>query len=384
MRDRDIMPELKIRDLRQLNNRFSQHEEPYVLIRRHCVLMSLGPHVRVIVQSKRLMILVRQDDGDDMNQTLLTTLSDTIQDLLKNSKLGVELSEEHTPFEVKAYCAVFSMYHSLLNKEYNTLLRRSKSMIACISDHAMLSVRLQEFMHTNRDNVVDLQARIVGTRRMISTLLEDEDELLLLNLTVLEQNPALYGMPFEDAAEELYSSFSDIESIIESILFDFRTIENQADNIARKLTHVEQSINLKLDTSRNELLFATTILSVFATVIAFSGYVAGAFGMNLDNTHEYENQKGAFSTIFSITMLLNAFGAMLIIALFRYYNILPTHAHLHEGVEEGTYHRTVGRAGAAEAAVRDAVRVLAGAKEPHRKTSVEGGTTMNALHFTPV
>lgn len=120
-------------------------------------------------------------------------LSLVILDLLKNSKLGVELSEEHTPFEVKAYCAVFSMYHSLLNKEYNTLLRRSKSMIACISDHAMLSVRLQEFMHTNRDNVVDLQARIVGTRRMISTLLEDEDELLLLNLTVLEQNPALYG-----------------------------------------------------------------------------------------------------------------------------------------------------------------------------------------------
>lgn len=50
-------------------------------------------------------------------------------------------------------------------------------------------------------------------------------------------------MPFEDAAEELYSSFSDIESIIESILFDFRTIENQADNIARKLTHVEQSVS---------------------------------------------------------------------------------------------------------------------------------------------
>lgn len=114
-------------------------------------------------------------------------------DLLKNSKVGVELSESQTPFEVKAYCAVFSMYHSLLNKEYTTLLRRSKSMIACISDHTMLSVKLQEFMHSNHDNVVDLQSSIVGTRRMISALLEDEDELLLLNLTVLEHNPSLYG-----------------------------------------------------------------------------------------------------------------------------------------------------------------------------------------------
>lgn len=79
VRDRDVIPELKIRDLRQLNNRFSQHEEPYVLIRRHCVLMSLGPHVRVIVQSKRLMILVRQEEVGALSQTLLNTLSDTVQ-----------------------------------------------------------------------------------------------------------------------------------------------------------------------------------------------------------------------------------------------------------------------------------------------------------------
>lgn len=53
----------------------------------------------------------------------------------------------------------------------------------------------------------------------------------------------LCSMPFEDAAEELYSSFSDMESIIESILFDYRTIENQADMMVRKLAHVEQSVS---------------------------------------------------------------------------------------------------------------------------------------------
>lgn len=112
---------------------------------------------------------------------------------MKNSRLGSELSESKLPFEVKAYCALFSMYNSLLAKEYNTLLLCSKSMIASISDHTMLSVKLQEFMHTNHDNVVDLQTRIVGTTRMISTLLEDEDELLFMNLRVLDQNPSLYG-----------------------------------------------------------------------------------------------------------------------------------------------------------------------------------------------
>jgi hypothetical protein len=65
---RDTIPELKLRDLRRLDNHFNHHEEPYVLIRRHCVLISLGPHIRAIVQAERLMMLVFNDGeaaGDD-------------------------------------------------------------------------------------------------------------------------------------------------------------------------------------------------------------------------------------------------------------------------------------------------------------------------------
>ena len=55
-----------------------------MLIRRHCVLVSLGPHIRVIVQSKRLLILVHPDDTEvggefAQAQTLLSILADTIQ-----------------------------------------------------------------------------------------------------------------------------------------------------------------------------------------------------------------------------------------------------------------------------------------------------------------
>lgn len=42
---------------------------------------------------------------------------------------------------------------------------------------------------------------------------------------------------------ELYNSFSDIESIIESYLVDFRALENQAEVLVRKLKHVEQSVS---------------------------------------------------------------------------------------------------------------------------------------------
>lgn len=100
---------------------------------------------------------------------------------------------DHTiPFEVKAYSALFSMYHSLLFKEFNSLLCRSKSMIDAISNHTMLSVGLQEFMRTNHDSAVELLARIRGVRQLLSNLLE-EDEILYLNLRVLELKPTIYG-----------------------------------------------------------------------------------------------------------------------------------------------------------------------------------------------
>ena len=79
---REVIPELKIRDLRQLESHFNHHEEPYVLIRKHCVLISLGPHVRVIVQSKRLLILVHQDEEEGQSQTLLHVLAETVQSKL--------------------------------------------------------------------------------------------------------------------------------------------------------------------------------------------------------------------------------------------------------------------------------------------------------------
>lgn len=62
---RDTIPELKLRDLRRLDNHFNHHEEPYILIRRHCVLISLGPHIRAIVQAERLMMLVFNEGGAD-------------------------------------------------------------------------------------------------------------------------------------------------------------------------------------------------------------------------------------------------------------------------------------------------------------------------------
>lgn len=112
---------------------------------------------------------------------------------MKSPKLGVEMSDVLIPFEVKAYSAIFSLHHSLLAKEYAALLHSSKSMVAAIGSHTMLSVKLQEFMHSNHDSVVDLQSRLASMTKMVSTLLENETDVLFMNLKAAEKNHSLYG-----------------------------------------------------------------------------------------------------------------------------------------------------------------------------------------------
>ena len=87
---------------------------------------------------------------------------------------------------------------------------------------------------------------------------------------------------------------------------------------------------MRLDTSRNDLLIATTALEVLACSIAFGAYITGAFGMNLDNTLTIQDRKYSFMvvTVSSFVCIIVVF----IIALqyLQRNGILPTRTALHK------------------------------------------------------
>lgn len=164
----------------------------------------------------------------------------SITDNFKNS---VYAETAAIPFEARAYGVLFSVTHSLLQKDFHEHSYHSTNMIDAIADHTILSVRLQELMHSNKDNVTDLLARIKGVRRLVSALLEEDDELLFLNLSVLQSDPSIYSLPLPDASPLLYSRYADIEPLMDSVLIDFRSMENQAETLLRKLVYTEQSVS---------------------------------------------------------------------------------------------------------------------------------------------
>merc|ERR1711871_1717854 len=74
-----------------------------------------------------------------------------------------------------------------------------------------------------------------------------------------------------------------MEILLESYLQDIVSDANTLEILANDIENTEQLVLLRLDTARNRLLTVTTIFTFFNFFVACSTYIAGLFGMNLDN-----------------------------------------------------------------------------------------------------
>ena len=61
---------------------------------------------------------------------------------------------------------------------------------------------------------------------------------------------------------------------------------------------------LRLDTSRNELMIVNTDMTVLACCIGVGTFIAGIFGMNLDNTAYIQPVDGTFAIVWVGSTLL--------------------------------------------------------------------------------
>jgi uncharacterized membrane protein YdbT with pleckstrin-like domain len=116
--------------------------------------------------------------------------------------------------------------------------------------------------------------------------------------------------------------------LIESYLFDFNTLETKINYTKSQIQSAEELVSLRLDTSRNDLLIATTALDVLACSIAFGAYITGIFGMNLDNTLTIQERQYSFMvvTVSSFVVIVIVFAIAL--TYLQHNGILPTRTAL--------------------------------------------------------
>ncbi|RLN59227.1 hypothetical protein BBJ28_00016448 [Nothophytophthora sp. Chile5] len=129
---------------------------------------------------------------------------------------------------------------------------------------------LREFKNTMNE----FESQVDGVRRVLMELLDNEEDLRLLYLTKLYEDPSLLTDLWSFDSEEA-------EVLIENYLQDIFSTRTKADLMQHRITNTESLVMLKLDSMRNYLLGVDLIFSLIVISLSVGTLIAGVFGMNL-------------------------------------------------------------------------------------------------------
>jgi magnesium transporter len=170
---------------------------------------------------------------------------------------------------------------------------------------------LREF----KNSINEFESQVDRVRRVLMDLLDHEDNLRLLYLTKLHENPTLI--------QDLWSFDSEeAEVLIENYLQDIFSTRTKAGLMLYRIQNTESLVMLKLDSMRNYLLGVDLIFSLIAISLSIGTFVTGAFGMNLDS--RLQEKPGWFWGVVSFTLFIFVVLTALGIIYFKQQGVLLT------------------------------------------------------------
>mmetsp|Transcript_10068 Transcript_10068/g.10885 ORF Transcript_10068/g.10885 Transcript_10068/m.10885 type:complete len:138 (-) Transcript_10068:792-1205(-) len=97
-------------------------------------------------------------------------------------------------------------------------------------------------------------------------------------------------------------------------------------------------VKVRLDTAENQLLFADTALLIVNCCIGFGNYIAGAFGMNLDQTIYLQPKHGSFAIVCGGSCACMIFLYIVIFGYFRWTKLLPANYSIAHAAFQRFFH----------------------------------------------
>lgn len=223
-------------------------------------------------------------------------------------------------FEMHAYDAMLTTMKSLIQADYIEISKRFNSVSSTLMPGTILSVEDQQDLFKVKLAMTKMASNLGRYRDTLSSLLENESDdvprLFYLQLSQLKKEPSLYSNPTSKVGMTIISSRSmeEIDEKIESYLFSIHTIkELKLDSDIQTLKTKEDYFLFSIEMNRNQLLVETTKLTVISVMTGFGGYLAGIFGMNLDNSTTDEpglvqQYSGGFVVVFVVSFVVMLAG----------------------------------------------------------------------------
>ncbi|KAE9137530.1 hypothetical protein PF005_g2006 [Phytophthora fragariae] len=199
--------------------------------------------------------------------------ADSLLSMLKHDFASNACDGAGSPFEFRALEALLTTLARYFRAQYDQIY----PVIAAELEHLVrgnVDLRELERLREFKNTMNEFEAQVEGVRRVLMDLLDNEEDLRLLYLTKLYQDPSLLGNLFSFDSEEA-------EVLIENYLQDIFSTRTTAELLQHRISNTESLVTLKLDSKRNYLLAVQLVFSLVLINIAVGTLVTGIFGMNL-------------------------------------------------------------------------------------------------------
>ncbi|KAL2104895.1 hypothetical protein VUR80DRAFT_9373 [Thermomyces stellatus] len=268
------------RDLRKIDS----SNLPHILVRPSAILINLL-HLKVLIKHDRVLLF------DVFGTKTSYPQSAFMYDLQGKLRQKNTAGNGGLPYEFRALEAVLTSVTSELEADFEAVqdpVMRVLSELEDDIDREKLRVLL---ILSKRVSTFEQKAKLV--RDAIDELLEADDDLADMYLT--------------EKARDIYRGIEDhteVEILLESYHKICDEIAQEASNLVSSIRNTEEIIRAILDANRNALMLLDLKFSIGTLGLAMGTFLAGLYGMNLENFIEETNWGFAGVTGMSVAFSL--------------------------------------------------------------------------------
>ncbi|KAK4181235.1 putative mitochondrial inner membrane magnesium transporter MRS2 precursor [Triangularia setosa] len=268
------------RDLRKIDS----SNLPHILVRPSAILLNLL-HLKVLIKHDRVLLFDVYGSKSSYPQSAF------MYDLQGKLQQKQAAGANSLPYEFRALEAVLMSVTSELEADFESVrdpVIRVLSELEDDIDREKLRILL---VLSKRVSTFEQKAKLV--RDAIEELLEADDDLAAMYLT--EKTHDLFRG--ED-------DHTEVELLLESYNKICDEVVQEASNLVSSIRNTEEIIRAILDANRNSLMLLDLKFSVGTLGLAMGTFLAGLYGMNLENFIEETNWGfGAVTGVSSIASL---------------------------------------------------------------------------------
>ncbi|KAF4504170.1 hypothetical protein G6O67_008357 [Ophiocordyceps sinensis] len=318
------------RDLRKIDS----SNLPHILVRPSAILLNLL-HLKVLIKHDRVLLFDVYGSKTSYPQSaFMYDLQGRLQQKPSQGSSGL-------PYEFRALEAVLTSVTSEMEADFEAVREPVMHILSELEDDIDRDKLRVLLILSKRVSTFEQKAKLV--RDAIEELLEADDDLAAMYLT--EKTHDLYrGMDEHTEVEMLLESYHKLTD----------EIVQEAGNLVSGIRNTEEIVRAILDANRNSLMLMELKFSVGTLGLAMGTFLAGLYGMNLNNM--IEETGWGFGVVTGASMAFSLLVCWYGLKKLRKVQRIKMMSHEHTHLPRGVAYREEGALGLLDSRNREMLR----------------------------